>query len=294
MSESEDKQKLPKKKRGWGKKINDSWKPKDLQSRRIVSVIWPLSQEPNWVEWEHIKNHCHKNGVESWEQEIDQRRVLYTVANNKGIKNLRNRTSRSKLSCRSGVAYPSQDLSRLIEDALLHATVYEMAVPLVGALSKKDQPGIYFYSENGQILYVGLTGSVSRRNRSHLASQASFNHFLQWGTLNAASPKARFFEHWSMTFLPLQLAQEFAVQGQIAPDLDLEPSNRNSLEIMFKADTQWSLEVAEAALIAHFRPHFNQVRNICPSPLEQREYCSQHCSVCRDREQEINRHGTVH
>jgi hypothetical protein len=118
----------------------------------------------------------------------------------------------------------------LVEDALSHTTVYEMAVALVGALpEKKDRPGIYFYSDSRQVLYVGLTGSVSTRNHSHLKSQASFHHFLQWGTLNAASPKARFFEHWSMTFLPLQLAQGFAVQGQIAPDLDSDSSIRDSL-----------------------------------------------------------------
>lgn len=130
---------------------------------------WPLSQEPNWTEWEHIKNHCSKNSVEFWEQDIDQRRVLYIAMDDGKTGALRSRTGRSKLSCRAGVAYPSQDLGRLVEDALLHATVYEMAVALVGAIpEQKDQPGIYLYSENGQVLYVGLTGSVSRRNRSHL------------------------------------------------------------------------------------------------------------------------------
>ena len=85
---------------------------------------------------------------------------------------------------------------------------------------------------------------------------------------------------WSVQILPKEQCKSFAVQGQLTPDLMNDQKAQQLLTERYNNDRQWALTQAETALIAYFRPHFNQQRNVYPRPLKHPDYCVRKCTRC--------------
>ncbi len=265
--------------RGYSERINLAfvWTAPDLQQRTIVCFFERTASRSGEPNWRRLLQNCKARAVFPWEQMIDKRQAIYVGVDSSYEGIARRAASRAHLTLSSGVAFPSEELAGVVHQTLQHASLYRFYQVCIKAIPDQSS-GIYVVCEDEHPIYVGQTHSLLQRMTGHRHSQRKPDEIA--GFMDYARYRHEQSDDWPVHILPYEQCASLAVQGQLTPDLMNNEEARQLLTRRYFQDPGWGLAQAEAALIACFRPHFNQVKNTYRRPLRQMDYCQQYCRLC--------------
>jgi hypothetical protein len=239
--------------------------PLHVTQRLLVGIVPSSSKHSDWTA---ITHYLTRTKAPFWRQtNVNQPWICaaITAHDQKCQRNLTVQIGRYNALLRVGISYPWSSLKQLAEELFPQAPQYTLFQLLTLDPLLTTIPGIYLLSHNNQIIYIGQTSqSLVARTQGHVKSEnkTGFMDYVRFYSLSSCT--------WKASLLSLQQCEILAIQGQLTPDDGQDQDTHHA---------SWALDVAEAALIAAYHPHFNIIRNLFPSPLHDTRYCThfQHC-----------------
>ena len=254
------------------------WTPPHLL-QRIIGCFAERSEGGSGKQtWEKAEDNCKASMAPYWDKVLDNQRAMYVAVDSERKTVVRRNVDRKELAFKCPVAYPSDELAQEVKRILPLACNPRFYRFIIGDVSQDYVIYIVFEGQEDNVIYVGKTRSLINRISAHRNGMKRPDDTS--GFIDYARYRHEVSDDWGVYLLRYNQCASLAVQGQLTPDLINNEEARRGLTSKYSGDHVWGLQQAELALIAYFRPHFNQLHNVYPRLLQRPDYCLQQCRVC--------------